>query len=89
MRITYSPTADAAYIHIGEVTTRFGSQIDHTEPLILDLPRGVRHLFNLDFDSDGRLLGIEVLGATAVLPDDVIRDAAPDGRPGSRDIPQR
>jgi uncharacterized protein YuzE len=49
--------------------------VDHTEPLVIDLPRGVRHLINLDFDVDGRLLGIEVDGASHILPAAVLSAA--------------
>jgi uncharacterized protein YuzE len=54
MRITYDPEADYAYIYLvddirpGEATS--GSTV-------VDGPHGV---INVDFDSEGRLLGIEV-----------------------------
>jgi uncharacterized protein YuzE len=38
-------------------------------------PREVDGEINLDFDSEGRLLGIEVLDASKMLPDEVLQQA--------------
>lgn len=66
MRVTFEPDVDMAYIYL----TRLGdaNQVQHTEALVIDLPGGSRQLVNLDFDSGGRLLGIEIAGASAALP---------------------
>jgi uncharacterized protein YuzE len=62
MRITYDPTANAAYIYLVEI--RSGG-VARTYPCD---PQEVGGMINLDFDSDGRLLGIEVLDASKKLP---------------------
>jgi uncharacterized protein YuzE len=59
--------------------------VAQTEPLIVDLRMGSRRLINLDFDSSGRLLGLEIDGAAAALPASLLaaaekpRDAADNG----------
>jgi uncharacterized protein YuzE len=50
--ITYDPEADAVYITIGK------GEFDHTEEA---------GLFIYDVDQHGRVLGIEILGATRLL----------------------
>ena len=50
--ITYDPEADAVYIAIGK------GEFDHTEEA---------GPFVYDVDHDGRVLGIEILGATRLL----------------------
>lgn len=65
--MTYDGSADAAYIHLvpikpgGVATTVMGEEEAGS--------------VNLDFDRDGRLLGIEVLGASRWLPGEVIKQA--------------
>jgi uncharacterized protein YuzE len=78
MRTTFSPDDNTAYIYL--TTPGDGHTVSHTEPLIVDLPSGSRALVNLDFDAQGHLIGIEVEGATATLPQNVL-DAAE--RPGT------
>ncbi|MFT7767042.1 DUF2283 domain-containing protein [Clavibacter tessellarius] len=71
MRVTYDAVADAAYIALagpvgdGEAATQIHSI---TTP-------GDRGEVALDFDADGRLLGVEVLHASAVLPAAVLAEA--------------
>ncbi|MFD2340450.1 DUF2283 domain-containing protein [Clavibacter tessellarius] len=71
MRVTYDAVADAAYIALagpvgdGEAAT--------TIPAITT--PGDRGEVALDFDAHGRLLGIEVLHASAVLPAAVLAEA--------------
>ncbi len=67
VRVTYDGLADAAYVYLvaigpGEVATTVAGEGDAAS-------------VNLDFDRDGRLLGIEVLGASRWLPGDVIEQA--------------
>jgi len=75
MRVTYDAVADAAYIALagpvgdGETATTIHSL----------LTPGDRGEVALDFDADGRLLGIEVLHASAVLPAAVLAEAEPIG----------
>ena len=69
MKITYDPVVDAAYIYIkpqissGEVKRTYCCDTDETG--------GV---FNLDFDVNGHLLGIEVLDAKKKLPEEVLME---------------
>ena len=53
MDMTYDPEADAAYIYLSR-----GCKIDRT---------GEVGPFICDFDSDGRVIGIEILDASKVL----------------------
>ncbi|MFB9431608.1 DUF2283 domain-containing protein [Streptoalloteichus tenebrarius] len=70
MRMSHDPEADASYvrlvdqIHPGEAVTQIVVEDDR-------LPGGVV----LDLDADGRLLGIEVLGASRLLRPEVLRRA--------------
>ena len=66
MHATFDPRVDMAYIYLTAASD--AHQVDYTEPLIVDLPSSSRRLINLDFDSDGRLVGIEVDGAVGTLP---------------------
>jgi uncharacterized protein YuzE len=73
MHATFSPGIDMAYVYLTDASeTR---AVHHTEPLIVDLPRGPRRLINLDFDAAGRLLGIEVEGAKHTLPASLLAGA--------------
>ena len=60
MRVTFDEEADAAYIYLIE------NSIKPLETVLVDgiLPE----MINMDFDADGRLVGIEVLNARRVLP---------------------
>ena len=58
MRITYDASADAAYIYlVGAIEPGASVRQNTTEPLGRIL----------DFDAQNKLLGIEVLGASAIL----------------------
>jgi uncharacterized protein YuzE len=74
MRTTVDARTDMGYIYL----TNLGDahRVTHTEALIIDLPAGSRRLINLDFDRDGRLLGIEIVGARSTLPESVLADHA-------------
>ena len=65
LRVTFDRAADAAYIYLRELEPR---GVDQTIPCD-DVP------VYLDLNKQGRLVGIEILGATAILPEEVIRDA--------------
>ncbi|MDP2775379.1 MAG: DUF2283 domain-containing protein [Nocardioides sp.] len=63
LRVTYDPEANAAYIYfVPEI--KFGG-VARTVPV-----DGGDHpwMVNLDVDSEGRILGIEVLDARRLLP---------------------
>ncbi|MCM6763019.1 DUF2283 domain-containing protein [Rathayibacter sp. ZW T2_19] len=71
MRITYDPTADAAYVMIADRIAD-GAAVQQLDPIVT--PGGLGEVV-LDFDAGGRLLGVEILNAREVLPGSVI-DAA-------------
>jgi uncharacterized protein YuzE len=70
MHVTFDPAANAAYIQLVEEIGPGG--VAKTYPCD---PREVGGMINLDFDSGGRLLGIEVLGARSMLTQ-VVLDSA-------------
>lgn len=66
IKVKYDRTVDAAYIALvpgspGIVAKSFPCPPDRVEAMI-----------NLDFDKDGRLIGIEVLDASRFLPPSVL-----------------
>ena len=70
MRVTYDPESDAAYVYLAQ--TKLGEAVEQ---------RFVEGGLILDFDKDGRLLGIEALDATRQLRPEILRDAV---LPGTR-----
>lgn len=71
MKVTYDIEADAAYIQLVErIQPGEASQQIHS----IETPGGKGEIV-LDFDAGGVLLGIEVLGARAVLPPGLLHDA--------------
>ena len=69
---TYDPEADAAYIPIGPDLTPGESTVQ-----LYDLrnPQG-RGQIILDFDREGRLIGVEVLEAKTLLRPEVLASAS-------------
>jgi uncharacterized protein YuzE len=67
-RVEYDPEANAAYIYLVEEISRGGV----ARTVSVDPREGM--MVNLDFDSDGRMLGIEVLDARSLLAPDLLRD---------------
>jgi uncharacterized protein YuzE len=80
MRITYDELTDAAYIHIAdesaEAVAESGAKVhvpgSATKTYAVHQGFGA---INLDFDSRGHLIGIEVLEARKQLPAAAIREA--------------
>ncbi len=70
MRLTFDPDADAAFVYLapgigpGEVAHTYMCDVEFEEGAII-----------LAFDDQDRLLGVEVLGATQVLPPRVLEKA--------------
>lgn len=64
LRITFDEQADAAYIQVADATEVGG--VARTDV-------GERSPVNLDFDNDGRLIGVEVLNARQALPAGLLR----------------
>ncbi|MBL8158980.1 DUF2283 domain-containing protein [Candidatus Saccharibacteria bacterium] len=61
---TYDQEANAAYIYTKQIDD---GEVDKTY-ICEGLPESVKGGINLDFDSQGRLLGIEILDANKVAP---------------------
>ena len=70
VKITFDPKVDAAYIYLVDEFPAGG--VAMTCPCD---PRQVHGEINLDFDSGGRLLGIEILDATKTLSAELLRQA--------------
>jgi uncharacterized protein YuzE len=69
MNFTYDPEADAAYIYLVPIA-RGG--VDETVCVADEYPELAGDV-NLDLDKEGRLLGIEILGARRFLPPELLR----------------
>ena len=63
----YDKEADAAYIQLHPIAP---GEVARTEVADLEL---VSAAINLDFDSEGRLVGIEILGARRILPPELLQ----------------
>ncbi|MFG2632030.1 DUF2283 domain-containing protein [Streptomyces sp. NPDC048473] len=63
IRVTYDQKANAAYIYFADPQAR--PKVARMYPCD---PVEVGGMINLDFDEDGRLVGIEVLAASSKLP---------------------
>lgn len=70
MRVVYDDKADSAYLYLGRKVTPGG--VDKT--YCCDSGE-VGGMINLDFDAEGRLIGIEVMDASTKLPFDALPDA--------------
>ncbi|AHH16247.1 hypothetical protein NONO_c14440 [Nocardia nova SH22a] len=73
MHVTYDPYADAAYLALKHPLGEGEAVRQQVVPL-----RGADMV--LDFDDKDVLLGIEIIGAGAVLPDALLRAALSPGR---------
>jgi uncharacterized protein YuzE len=63
VRIKYDASVDAAYIYLAdEIRPGAVAKMVPVDPL------AINGMINLDFDAEGRLLGIEVLAASKRLP---------------------
>lgn len=62
MKLTYDPEANAAYLYVNPEPVKPGESVR----------RDTHGPFVFDYDADGKLLGIEVLGASAVLREDTL-----------------
>lgn len=71
MRFTYDSSVDAAYIYVKD-TIEPG---EAKKTYCCDPEKINGGMINLDFDAEGRLLGIEVLDASRFLPVEIIRTA--------------
>jgi uncharacterized protein YuzE len=67
-RFTIDHAADAAYVPIAPSI----SAAESVENVVIERSQGI---IVLDFDVDGRLLGVEIAGASALLTPQTIADA--------------
>jgi uncharacterized protein YuzE len=72
MRIEYDRDTDAAYIYFQEDVS--GGGVSRT--ISVD-PQAINGMVNLDLDDDGRILGLEVLDASKLLPQQLLDDTRP------------
>ncbi|MET8290420.1 MULTISPECIES: DUF2283 domain-containing protein [Streptomyces] len=70
VRVTYDKTVNAAYVYFTDPQAHVHSA--HMYPCD---PVDVDGMINLDFDEQGRLIGIEVLAADSKLPTYLLESA--------------
>lgn len=73
MKLTYDPEADAAYIYL--VPTVAKGEVEDTRRCF---DKGLDGMISFDFDKHGKLLGVEVLGASRRLRPETLRAAVQD-----------
>lgn len=70
MKITHDTSVDAAYLYlVDEIKPGGVAKTYACDPLEVD------GQINLDFDDEGRLIGIEVLDASKILPAELLDQA--------------
>ncbi len=69
IRVTLDREADAAFIYLAD-EPELGWRHGLTVPLVVE---EYGAMVNLDFDDDGRLIGLEVLGASGTLAQKLLR----------------
>lgn len=72
MKITYDKKADAAYIYLGKEYEAVTQWVGNTYPCD---PVEVKGMINLDFDIEGKLGGIEIIGASHKLSKELLDSA--------------
>lgn len=70
LRVTYDQTVNAAYVYLMDPQAH--AKAAHMYPCD---PVQVDGMINLDFDEQGRLIGIEVLAASSKLPKYLLESA--------------
>ncbi|MEV6026299.1 DUF2283 domain-containing protein [Streptomyces sp. NPDC052036] len=70
VRVTYDKTANAAYVYFTDPQVRVKAA--HMYPCD---PVDVDGMINLDFDEQGRVIGVEVLAASSKLPEYLLQSA--------------
>lgn len=70
--VTYDKEANAAYVYLVNPETETETDVAFVYPCD---PVEVGGMINLDFDDNGRLIGIEVLAASSKLPQYLIESA--------------
>ena len=80
MRITYDREADALYIAFGDGPATVGQPqgyVRQPQGYVQEVAEGIA----LDWDGEGRLLGIEILDASKKLPPEALRRFALEALP--------
>lgn len=72
MKVTYDESVDAAYIQLADDIGTGGV----AQTYACD-PDEIGGMINLDFDAGGRVIGVEVLDASKLLPPEVLALATP------------
>jgi uncharacterized protein YuzE len=67
MRVTYDRESDAAYIYLTPVGVEHSAAFTYACD-----PGEVNGQIQLDFNKDGQLIGIEVLDASRLLPEEFL-----------------
>jgi uncharacterized protein YuzE len=70
VKVTYDPSADAAYIYFAD--SLLPSDVTNT---YICGPAELGTMVNLDIDGEGRIVGVEVLSASAHLPKAILQEA--------------
>lgn len=70
LKSRYDRIADAAYIYVKYPID--DGEVEETVPAEVASETPIGSGINLDFDREGRLLGIEILGASRMLEEDVL-----------------
>ncbi|WP_168218638.1 DUF2283 domain-containing protein [Nocardioides eburneiflavus] len=68
MRLTYDSDANAAYVYLVDSTAPGGVAQTRSSMLELELAS-----IDFDLDAEGKVLGIEILGASRVLADETLQ----------------
>jgi uncharacterized protein YuzE len=71
MRISYDPEIDAAYVYLVDDIGRAAVAQTYSCD-----PAQVKVEINLDFDDEGRFLGIEIQDASRILPTALLQAAS-------------
>ncbi len=69
LKIRYDADANAAYVYVAAEGTLAGNI---AKTYLCDT-REINGMINLDFDDDGRLLGVEIMDARSKLPLEVLK----------------
>ncbi len=72
MKISFDPQADAAYVTLGE-SIGAGEAVQQVS--LIDTPNGETQV-TIDFDSEGRILGFEILAASQGLRKETLEASA-------------
>jgi uncharacterized protein YuzE len=70
VKLTYDPDADAAYVYLVDSIPANG--VAQTRSAMLELDRA---FIAFDFDADGKVLGLEILGASRLLIEETLLSA--------------